>query len=115
MELFKSDVLKAEFKELNEKILPEILQCNFCNIMSCKYHSKFDVACLHCRQRQCKNCKKFNISKDILLNSASEETVDYLYNYICDFLNLSDDSIKHFFLEIKVVIVKKENDIYKKK
>ena len=57
--------------------------------------------------------KKVNISKDILLGSASVETVDYLYNYISDFLNLSDESIKSYFPEIKVEKV--EKSYHKKK
>ena len=116
MELFKTNVLKKEYKEFTEKILPSVLECNFCNVKSCIYHSKFNVSCLHCRKRQCKNCRQFNISKDILLNSASKETVDFLYNFICDFLNLSDESIKHFFPDINVINVeKKEVDYYKKR
>ena len=44
----------------------------------------------------------FNISKDLLLTAASAKTVDFLYNFICDFLNLSDDSINVYFPDIKV-------------
>ena len=56
-----------------------------------------------------KTVKKFNISKDILLHSASAETVDYIYNFICDFLNISDESLNSNFPEIKVE--KREVDI----
>ena len=116
MNLFKTEVLKKEYKEFIEKILPSVLECNFCNIKSCIYHSKCNVSCLHCRKRQCKNCRQFNISKDILLNSASKETVDYLYNFICDFFNLSDESIKTFFPEVNIEhIEKKEVAIYSKR
>ena len=113
MELFKSRELQKEFDEFTKDILPNVLSCNLCQKLSCMWHSKFDVICLHCRKEQCKNCKKFNISKDILLNSASVETVDYIYNFICDFLNISDDSIKRYFPEIKVEKV--EKSYYKKK
>ena len=102
MELFKTTVLKSEYKEFSTKLLPKVLECNYCNIISCQYHSKFDGTCTHCRQRHCKNCKTFNISKEILFNSANEETVDYLINYISDFLNLSDLMIKTYFPEIKI-------------
>ena len=50
----------------------------------------------------CRNCRQFNLSKDILLSKANPQTVNYLYNFICDFLNLTDDSLKHYFPEIKV-------------
>ena len=113
MELFKTKELQKEFDEFTKDILPNVLSCNLCQKLSCMWHSKFDVSCLHCRKEQCKNCKKFNISKDILLNSASVETVDYLYNYISDFLNLSDESIRTYFPEVKVEKI--EKSYYKKK
>ena len=102
MELFKTSILKNEYKEFSEKLLPSVLECNYCNIVSCKWHSKFTGTCIHCRKRHCKNCHSFNISKYILLASASAETVDFLYNFICDFLNLSDQSIMTYFPDIKV-------------
>ena len=102
MELFKSELLKKEYEDFHKNLLPAVLECGFCNISSCRWHSKFNGTCVHCRKHVCINCRKFNISKDLLLKSASSETVDYLYNYICDFLNLSDESLKTFFPEIKV-------------
>ena len=113
MELFKSRELQKEFDEFTKDILPNVLSCNLCQKLSCMWHSKFEVSCLHCRKEQCKKCKKFNILKDILLGSASVETVDYLYNYISDFLNLSDDSIRTYFPEIKVERI--EKSCYKKR
>ena len=113
MELFKSVELKNEFKELTETLLPKIMECSYCNKLSCMYHSKFDVTCIHCKKIKCINCFKFNISKNILLDASSEETKDYLVNYIRDFLNIRETSIEHFFPEIK--IVKKEKIKFKKK
>ena len=113
MELFKTKELQKEFYEFIKDILPNVLSCGLCQKLSCMWHSKFDVSCLHCRKTECKNCKKFNISKEILLNSASKESVDYIYNFISDFLNISDESINLFFPEIKVEKI--EKDIYKKK
>ena len=51
-------------------------------------------------------CYKFNISKDILLDKADKQTHDYLLNFICDFLNLSSNSIQCYFPNVE--IVKKE-------
>ena len=109
MELFKTAELKNEYKEFLTKLLPDVLNCNFCNISCCEWHSKSIGACIHCRKRHCKKCHSFNISKDILLASATPITVDYIYNYICDFLNLSDLSIKTFFPDIKVEKIGKIN------
>ena len=113
MELFNTKELQKEFNEFTKDILPNVLTCNLCQKLTCMWHSKFDVSCIRCRKEQCKNCKKFNISKDILLHSASAETIDYIYNFICDFLNISDESLNSYFPEIKVE--KREADIYKKK
>ena len=107
MELFKSEILKKEFKEFSNKLIVDILECNYCNKNSCKYHSKFVVSCLLCRNAICKKCKAFNTSKYILLKSAQPETVDYLINYICDFLNLSEYSIQSYFPGVKVEKVEK--------
>ena len=51
-------------------------------------------------------------SKDILLDGGNEQTRDYLINFICDFLNLSSESIKQYFPN--VTIVKKEKQHFKK-
>ena len=109
MELFKTAELKNEYKEFLTKLLPDVLNCNFCNITCCEWHSKSIGTCIHCRKRHCKKCHSFNISKDILLASATPITVDYICNYICDFLNLSDLSIKTFFPDIKVEKIGKIN------
>ena len=77
MELFKTTTLKNEYKEFSNELLPSVLECGYCNVVSCNYHSKFTGTCLHGKQRHCKKCRKFNISKDILLATASTETVDF--------------------------------------
>ena len=109
MELFKTTELKNEYKEFVTKLLPDVLNCNFCNISCCEWHSKFVGTCIHCKKIHCKKCRSFNISKDILLTSTSAETVDYIYNYICNFLNLSDLSIKTFFPDRKIGKIEKIN------
>ena len=106
MELFKSDCLKKEFKEFKEKLLPAVLECSYCNKLACHWHGKFDMVCANCRKIRCSNCYKFNISKDILLDKADKQTHDYLLNFICDFLNLSINSIQSYFPNVE--IVKKE-------
>ena len=109
MELFKTEVLRKEYEEFNTKLLPAILECSFCNKVSCKWHFKYNITCNFCKVALCKNCKKINTSKDLLLKLASAETVDYLYNYITDFLNLSEESLKTYFPEVKVEKIEKTN------
>ena len=92
--------MKKEFKEFTEKLLPAVFECGYCNKLA---HEKFDIECVHCRKIKCNNCFKFNISKDILLDKADEQINDYLINFICDFLNLSSDSIKRYFPNVKIV------------
>ena len=84
MELFKTKELKNEFEE-TKKLLPTIIECNYCQKEKCIYHSRFIVSCTMCRNEKCNNCFKFNISKSILLKSSSKETKDYLTNFISDF------------------------------
>ena len=103
MELFKSAYLKSEYKEFNEKLLPAVLECGYCNKSHCQWHAKFDISCVHCRKIKCSNCFKFNISKDILLKASNKETVDYLINFISDFLNLNDETIKQYFPHVTIV------------
>ena len=112
MELFKTDCLNKEFKEFSEKLMPAVLKCGYCNKLAFAWHGTFDIACGNCRKIKCNNCYKFNISKDILLDGGNEQTRDYLINFICDFLNLSSESIKQYFPN--VTIVEKEKQHFKK-
>ena len=36
MKLFKSAYLKSEYKEFNEKLLPAVLECGYCNKSHCQ-------------------------------------------------------------------------------
>ena len=101
MELFKTQELKNEFEEM-KKLLPSIIECNYCQKETCIYHSRFIISCTLCRNAKCYNCFKFNISKSILLKSSSEETNAYLTNFISDFLNISTESLQHYFPEIEI-------------
>ena len=112
MELFKTTYLKNEYKEFTKDLLPKILQCGYFNKLNCQWHSKFDISCIHCKTIKCENCFKFNISKNILLKASDEETVDYLINFISDFLNLSNESIQTYFPSIKVVEVVEKEKVY---
>ena len=43
MDLFQSTVLKNEYKEFTEKIIPNVLLCGLSNLTCCKWHNKFTV------------------------------------------------------------------------
>ena len=77
MELFKTKELKNEFEEM-KKLLPFVIECDYCQKENCIYHSRFTVSCILCRNAKCNNCFKFNVSKSILLKSSNNETIDYL-------------------------------------
>ena len=114
MELFKTETLKKEYRELVNEILPKVLECSYCNIHSCKHHKKRDVTCNLCRQAFCRACYSFNISRQILLDASNEETKNYLNCFIVDFLNISDESIKNYFPEIEVESLKRDKINFKK-
>ena len=108
MELFSSSTLNKEYKELVNEILPKVLECSYCNISSCKHHKK------KCRQLHCRSCFAFNISRNVLLEAADDNVNNYLNCFIVDFLNLSDESIKQFFPDIKIETLKREKLYFKK-
>ena len=114
MELFRTKTLKKEHKELVDDILPKVLECSYCNVGSCKYHTKFNFSCNLCRQVRCRTCFAFNISRQTLLDASNEETKYYLNCFIIDFLNLSDESIRNYFPEIKLESLKREKINFKK-
>ena len=108
MELFKSKELKNEFEEM-KKLLPTVIECNYCQKETCIYHSKFIISCTLCRNAKCKNCFKFNITKNVLLKNSSEEAKIYIEDFICDFCNISNESFQYFFPEIKI---EKKDKVY---
>ena len=101
MELFKTKELKNEFEEM-KNLLPNVIECNYCQKENCIYHSRFIVSCSLCRNAKCNNCFKFNVSKSILLKNSCNETIDYLTNFISDFFNLSGSTIEKFFPEVRI-------------
>ena len=55
-----------------------------------------------CRKNICFNCKKFDKSKDILINSDNKIISDYVKNFLYEFFSISDLSISFFNLNIDV-------------
>ena len=114
MELFKTPTLRQEYKEMVNDILPKILNCNYCNVSLCKCHQTFNMSCNQCRQLRCRSCHASNISRKILLDASTDEVRSYLNCFIVDFLNLSNESIKQYFPDIKTESLDRENFFFKK-
>ena len=64
-----------------------------------------------CRKNICFNCKKFDKSKDILINSDNKIISDYVKNFLYEFFSISDLSIFFLNLNIDVNNSKNLNDI----
>ena len=97
MELFKTDILRREYKNFVENTLPAVIKCNYCNIDSCKWHKRFTATCDQCRKERCVNCSCFNLSRNYLFQNADDNTKTFLHSYIMDFLNISNESLECFY------------------
>ena len=114
MELFTNDTLRKEYKELVKDILTKVLECSYCNISSCEFHSKLNISCNQCRQFRCRSCFAFNISRKTLLDASNDVVKNYLNCFIVEFLNLSNESIKQYFPDIKIKSLDREKVLFKK-
>ena len=59
MSYFKTDVLKKEFQNFTEKVLPKVLECGLCEKQSCKWHKQFLITGSQCRKVCCAPCVTF--------------------------------------------------------
>ena len=51
MEIFKTKILKEEFKIFQKEELLNILECNYCQKTKCGWkHSKFQADCNYCQK-----------------------------------------------------------------
>ena len=101
MEIFKTDILKKEFEKFKKQILLGVLDCAFCKKSSCEWHQRFFVDCDRCRKSWCGSCKIFNSAKQSLLENLDNNGKTYLENFVRDFLNISNESVKHYYGEAK--------------
>ena len=83
----------------------KVIECGYCKKLSCKWHKKFEVGCNQCRQSRCRNCHEFDNSRNFLLQNLDENGREHLSNFVVDFLNISNESLKRYFsnTEIKVI------------
>ena len=97
LEVFKNDVLKKEYKEFIKETLPKVLNCSYCNISYCNFHSRFVAFCKKSCSERCNDCRVFNLQMDMLMQAAYVVGKNYLFNFVLDFLNISSESLKHFY------------------
>ena len=105
MQLFKTDVLKKEYKSFTNSLLLEVMKSNYGNILSCQWHKKIKLECSQCRQSHYRDCYAFNTSRNYLLENLDDMGKEYLNNYIVDFLNVSDELLNRYFKDIKPTII----------
>lgn len=72
MEVFKTEVLKREFKKIVENVLLLLNECGNCGVFCCEYCKKFSVNCTLCQKARCKSCCTFERPKELLLNSGDK-------------------------------------------
>ena len=86
-----------------------MLERRLCQRNSCKWDRKFVVTCGRCRKARCQACNSFNIAKENLFKNLDKEGKDYLENFIKDFLNLSNETLRESFAVTKVTLPRPQN------
>ena len=86
-----------------------MLECGLCQLNSCEWDRKFKVTCDRCRKARCKTCISFDIAKENLFKNLDKQGKDYLENFIKDFLNLSNETLKESFAVTKVTLPRPQN------
>ena len=90
MDYFKTDILKKEFEEFKEKVLPKVLECGLCKKYSCENHSQ-------CREVHGSNCTPFKQALEMLLNNSDSDVRHYIENFVTDLLKISNETLINLF------------------
>ena len=85
MDFSKTELMKKEFEDLIYVVIPSLNECGSFNVLKCDYCSNFSVTCNLCRDLRCKNCFKFNTSKEVLFEKCDKDTQEDLANFLVDF------------------------------
>ena len=109
MDLFKTNILIQEYERFQNEVLINVLECGLCQKSSWEYHKKFFIGCDRCRKAWCQPCISFKIAKQTLLQNLDNEGKKYLENFIKDFLNLSNETLKESFAVTKVTLPRVQN------
>ena len=109
MEIFKTDSLKKEFKDLVKNISPKIAECGNCKKFCSRHCKKFCIICSLCREERCKNCCNFEASKEVLLTNGTDILKKYVADFISDHLNISDVRASFFNIDTEKAVKKRDN------
>ena len=88
--------MNKTYKEFISKTLPQVLKCGYCNRDFCFFHAYFQCDCHNCRLMRCRYCHVFNIQMDQLMFNANQNVQAYIYNFVLDFFNVSDETLEYF-------------------
>ena len=109
MDFFKTFILRKEFEQFRKEVLTGVLKCSLYKKTACEeFHRKFLVTCKFCREKQCKACKNFNITKELLFKSLEDTAEAYAHNFVIDFLNLSPETLQEHYQVTETVCIPKE-------
>ena len=97
MDFFKTDILKEEFRNFVDIILPAISECELCEKYSFKWHKIYLLTCSQCRDIRCSSCVMFKSAFEILIKSPDDDGKNHFENFVTDFLGISYVSLKNLF------------------
>ena len=103
MELFKHETLKRKWKVFTTKTMLDIIDCNYCSKTSCINDYYFNMICLKCRNETCSYCCVFNQEFNFLLENASEEARNFIFDYVRDFYGISNSTLNFFYKNNKKI------------
>ena len=81
----------------------DIIDCNYCSKTSCMNDYHFNLICLKCRNETCSYCRVFNQKFNFLLENASKEARELIFNYVRDFYRISNSSLNFFYKNNKKI------------
>ena len=101
-QIFDSEIIKKEFEEFYQVIIPNLNNCNGYGILKCSKCFVFQYDCVMCCIFRCKNCQLFKTSRDILFQKTSIEQYNYIVNFVRDLYHVSEHSIMRYIILLKV-------------
>ena len=105
MEVSKTNVLKKEYSNFTKILILKAMECGYCKKLLYKWHKKFEVSCNQCRQSRCRNCFEFDNSRNFLLQNLDKNGREYLNNFVVNFLNISNVSLKRYFSDTEIKVI----------
>ena len=112
MNYLKTDILKKDFRNFVNKILPAVSECGSCETYSCKWHKIHLLTCNQCRDARCSACVMFKSAVEMLIKSLDDDGLNSFENFVTDSLGMGDISIKRFLEKKKNMKPKKEKKTF---